>query len=134
MLRRLRFPTDGNWTPSPEQSTRDAAAQTVLAALALCAAELAAAKGLDLRSRCLLWPDEPRVWELLDTPGTEPQRYQLGADGAVTLLKQAVAQAEAAGLDWHAEPITLQPSEQLVKLVCRSQELMARHPETEEDA
>ena len=134
VLRRLRFPADGNWRPTPEQRARDTAAQTVLAALALCAAELAAGKGLDLRSRCLLWPDEPRSWELLDQPGDEPARYRLDAEGAVALLNEAVGEAEAAGLSWHTDPITLQPSEKLVRLVARSQEQMARSVEAGEEA
>ncbi len=53
-LRRLRFPVDGKLDPKV-----DDAARTVLAALGLCAAALAAEAGLDLRSRCLLWPIAP---------------------------------------------------------------------------
>ena len=53
-LRRLRFPVDGKTTVA-----RDNAGRTVLAALALTAAALAAESGFDLRSRCLLWPTGP---------------------------------------------------------------------------
>lgn len=132
VLRRLRFPADGNWQPSPQQQARDAAAQTVLAALSLCAVELAAAKGLDLRSRCLLWPDEPRRWELLDKPGTEPACYHLDADAARELLAEAIDQARNVDLTWHDDPITLTPAEKLVELVCRSQELMAKQTDSAE--
>jgi CRISPR-associated protein Csb1 len=124
-LRRLRFPADGRWQPSKEHRDRDTAARTVLAALALCAAELAAEKGLDLRSRCLLWADGPREWELLDAPGQEPVRFSIGAAAALNLLKAAVSEADRQDVNWYSEPITLQPSDKLVKLVRRSQELAA---------
>ncbi len=125
-LRRLRFPPKGKpWQASKQQRERDRAAQTVLAALALCAAELAAAD-MDLRSRCLLWPEQTRQWELLDNPGQEPARHALGAEAAVALLREAVEAAKKAGVTWQEEPIRLEPSEQLVKLVRKSQEQAAK--------
>lgn len=117
-LRRLRFPLDGKTDPDV-----DVAARTVLAALGLCAATLAAETGLDLRSRCLLWPSEPLGWELLGKPGESPTRLDLNADAAVELLKGAVTAAKKAGLPWRDEPLVLNPSEQLVKLVVKSQRL-----------
>jgi len=125
-LRRLKFPPkDEKWQPSDEQRQRDLAARTVLASLALCAAELAAESGMDLRSRCVLWPSAPRKWELLDAPGEEPVQLDIGADSAIALLNEAVSEAEAAGVTWQKEPIRLRPSEKLVNLVKRSQELAA---------
>lgn len=115
-LRRLRFPLDGKVDPHV-----DVAAQTVLAALGLAAAVLAFEAGVDLRSRCLLWPDEPMVWELLDRPGEEPTTFLLSGDRAVELLNGAVAAARQVGLVWRAEPLVLQPSSELVKLVRLSQ-------------
>jgi CRISPR-associated protein Csb1 len=120
-LRRLRFPVGDK-----HKNERDDAARTVLAALGLCAAALAAESGLDLRSRCLLWPDEPLTWELLGKPGDPPQKLGLSADAAITLLKDAVAQATTQGLSWREEPIVLQPSDALVKLVVKSQQLAAQ--------
>lgn len=117
-LRRLRFP-DGDGKPNP---TRDAAARTVLAALGLCASTLATDKGLDLRSRCLLWPEQPAEWELLDTPGSAPKRFVLNHAAAITLLKESVAAAAKHGLTWSGI-ITLTASEPLVELVRKSQEL-----------
>lgn len=125
-LRRLRFPPKGEkWQPSEEQRQRDLAARTVLASLALCAAELAAESGMDLRSRCVLWPSAPRKWELLDAPGEEPAHLDIGADSAIVLLNEAISDAEAAGVTWQKEPIRLVPSEKLINLVKRSQELAA---------
>jgi len=120
-LRRLRFPANGE---ADKQRERDQAAQTVLAALALCAAELSTAD-MDLRSRCLLWPEEPRRWQLLDTPGEEPKEFTLGTEAAVKLLNGAIKAAKEAGVTWQSEPIPLTPSESLIKLVRKSQEQAA---------
>lgn len=126
-LRRLRFPLPGtSWKTSAEQRERDDAARTVLAALGLCAATLSAEAGLDLRSRCLLWPTEALVWELLEKPGDEPRQLTLDAADAITLLEHAVQTATDAGLPWRADPLTLTPAEQLVKLVVKSQQLAAQ--------
>jgi CRISPR-associated protein Csb1 len=122
-LRRLRFPLNGRTDPEV-----DAAARTVLAALGLTAATLAFEAGTGLRSRCLLWPDGPMVWELLDRPGEEPRRFSLTADATVDLLKGAVEAARQKGLPWPEEPLVLKPSEELVKLVRLSQLENARKP------
>ena len=123
-LRRLCFPQAGKpWTPCPEQQRRDEASRVVLAALGLCAAALAAEKGLDLRSRCLLWPDHELTWELLGKPGTKAVGYEVSAEHALKLLKEAVAAAGAVGLSWRQEPLVLEPSPQLVALVRKSQVL-----------
>jgi CRISPR-associated protein Csb1 len=122
-LRRLRFPLDGRTDPEV-----DAAARTVLAALGLTAATLAFEAGTDLRSRCLLWPDGPMMWELLDRPGEEPRRFSLTGDAAVDLLEEAVKAARERGLPWPEEPLVLKPSVELVKLVRLSQLENARKP------
>lgn len=115
-LRRLRFPLGG--TADPEV---DVAARTVLAALGLTAATLAFEAGGDLRSRCLLWPDGPMVWEVLDRPGAEPGKYTLTSEAAVGLLQGAIAQARERGLPWPEQPLVLKPSRVLVELVRLSQ-------------
>jgi CRISPR-associated protein Csb1 len=115
-LRRLRFPVNGT-----RDAEADVAARTVLAALGLAAATLAFESGMGLRSRCLLWPEGPMKWELLDTPGQDPVTYALAGAQAVALLENAVEAATAAGLSWPEEPIVLKPSANLVELVRRSQ-------------
>jgi len=117
-LRRLRFPLDGKLDPK-----FDDAARTVLAALGLCAAALAAEAGLDLRSRCLLWPTAPLTWELLGKPGHKDEGLALEADDAILILKQAIDAAKQIGLLWREAPLCLIPSEQLVGLVVKSQQL-----------
>ncbi len=115
-LRRLRFPVDG----APNADT-DAAARTVLAALGLAAATLAFESGTGLRSRCLLWPDGPMEWELLERPGVPPATFALTGDAAIKLLNDAIAATETAGLTWAKVPIVLKPSQELLKLVRLSQ-------------
>lgn len=121
-LRRLRFPLEGqDWEPSDEQRSRDYAARTVLAALGLCAAAYADDAGLDLRSRCLLYPEQDLSWTLLDRKnGGE---FSLSAGDAIELFKNAVAAAKDTGLPWREEPLVLRPSDDLVKLVVKTQHL-----------
>jgi CRISPR-associated protein Csb1 len=119
-LRRLKFPINGEAQSRPEV---DVAARTMLAALGLCAAALAAEAGLDLRSRCLLWPTEPLKWELLGQPGQMEKDIVLTAEQAVALLNDAIAAATAIGLPWRTTPLQLRPSDELVKLVVKSQQL-----------
>jgi CRISPR-associated protein Csb1 len=122
-LRKLRFPVDGKTTPE-----RDAAARTVLAALAFTAATLAAESGFDLRSRCLLWPTAVMKWELLETPGKAPTEFTITAKDAIKLLEEAVVAAEKLGLVWQKEPVKLIPSPNLVALLKRSQDISAKTP------
>jgi CRISPR-associated protein Csb1 len=119
-LRRLQFPLNGK-----ADANVNAAGRTVLAALGLCAAALAAERGFDLRSRCLLWPAGTMEWELLGRPGEAPECFNLKTNDAIDILNQSVAAAEKLGLMWRKEPLVLKPSPQLVELVKKSQELSA---------
>jgi CRISPR-associated protein Csb1 len=118
-LRRLRFPSAGKISEAT-----DRAARTVLAALGLCGATLAFEAGVDLRSRSLLWPDGPMVWEMLERPGTPPRQFELSGYKALALLHDAVAIAQENGLRWDEQPVVLKPSLALVEVVRRSQLLM----------
>ena len=122
-LRRLRFPLGSD---SKTDAETNLAAQAVLAAIGLCGAALAAERGLDLRSRCLLWPAETSSWELLGKPGEEPEKFDLTADDAVKLLNDAVEAAQAKGLPWRSERLVLKPARKLVELVRKSQELAVK--------
>ncbi|WP_058865831.1 type I-U CRISPR-associated RAMP protein Csb1/Cas7u [Chloracidobacterium thermophilum] len=117
-LRRLRFPINGR-----NNRAADEAAWTVLAALGLCAAILADDAGLDLRSRCLLWLQEPLKWELLGRPGEIQPDIVLDAEAALRLFEEAVSEARKCGLPWRTTPLQLQPAPELVKLVVKSQQL-----------
>ena len=115
-LRRLHFPVDGKALPKI-----DVAGQTVLAALALCAATLAFEKGLGLRSRCLLWPEGLMTWEVLVSPGNPLEEGSLTSEQSIELLKQAVAEASSVGLTWEEQPVLLRPQPKLIELVRLSQ-------------
>lgn len=127
-LRRLRFPLNNQ----PSAQGVNAAGQTVLTVLSLLACALAAESGYDLRSRCLLWPNKPLVWELLDVPGETPESYKITSATALSLLKSALDEAEKLGLTWRKDPLKLKPSTQLVALLKKSQEIAATGDETEE--
>ena len=118
VLRRLRFPLDG---AADSDRDVDLAARTALAALGLAAGTLARSD-VDLRSRCHLFAEQKPIWALLDRPGEAPKEFELDADSALDLLKQAIAAAKGAGLPWEGE-VELTPSPDLVELVRRSQEL-----------
>lgn len=128
-LRRLNFPIEiqenpkGKTQADTPQEQINVAARTVLAALGLCAATLAAEAGLDLRSRCLLWPTEPLKWELLGRPGEIEKDIVVTAEQSIQLLKEAIRAATQIDLPWRTEPLRLQPSDELVKLVVKSQQL-----------
>lgn len=117
-LRRLRFPLNG---AADSMGDVDLAARTTLAALGIAAGSLARNDG-DLRSRCQLFPSEASAWELLDRPGEKPERFECDSDTALSVLTEAVSEAQEAGLPWEGE-IELTPSPELVELVRRSQEL-----------
>ncbi len=130
-LRRLRFPISKDDRESDEAfksrlNQADLAARTVVAALGLCSATLAFESGVGLRSRCLLWPQGPMEWELLDRPGNVPQRFSLTGKEAVSLLKEAIAAATSLKVPWPTVPVTLQPSAELLKLVRLSQQLATK--------
>ena len=122
-LRRLRFPLNG----ADSDAAADRAARTALAALGLLGAALVREEGADLRSRCQLFPTEKSVWELLDCPGEEPKRYALSGSEAIALFNAAVNEATTAGLPWERE-ILLKPSDELIQLVAKSQELATQSP------
>ncbi|MGH8644132.1 MAG: type I-G CRISPR-associated RAMP protein Csb1/Cas7g [Gammaproteobacteria bacterium] len=115
-LRRLRFPLNGKIGDATDQ-----AARTALASLGLCGATLAFEAGVGLRSRSLLWPDSPMVWDLLERPGTTPRKLVLTGEQAIALLNDAIEAARQSGLTWYEEPVALKPSAELLKLVRLSQ-------------
>ena len=115
-LRQLRFPVKGKDT-----AETSAAAQAVLAAIALHGAALNTERGWFLRSRCdlTLADGESVAWEVLGLDGTAKQT--LNSDATRKLLQEAIAAAKQAGLPWRDEPIRLTPSAALLKLVIASQ-------------
>ena len=124
VIRRLRFPLNGG---ADSDAAVDAAARTVLSALGLAAGTMARTD-TDLRSRCHLIPQNPVVWELLAQPGEPPAEFPLDAMSALQLLNAAIDAAKGRGLPWESI-ISLTPSDELLELVKRSQDLDAQSPE-----
>lgn len=122
-LRRLRFQSlaDGTPVPTANRDTVETAARTALAALALAGIVAQRRNGYDLRSRSLLVPTEPLVFDVIPGDGGDPERV-LVADPAV-LLKEATDAAAAAGLGWVTEPMALRPTPKLAHLVRESRKL-----------
>jgi CRISPR-associated protein Csb1 len=140
-LRRLRFSANGKSEQQDVKTgTVDTAGRAVLAALAICAATLADESGLDLRSRCLLFPEAQLKWTLLDRKyqqakhgananaakeetESDENAFTLDSDEAIKLLNTAVEKAKKVGLTWRDKPLALRPGDELVKLVAKSQQL-----------
>lgn len=135
-LRRLCFPVEKKGGDegkvnrdhgNAEQSKRDEAARTVLAALTLYALALQQEKGYWLRSRCELVPEGSVALEQIGGSGGE---FHLGtAQTTRTILDEAIKSAKALGLTWSKSVIRLTPTEKLQQLVQASD---ARGPEAEE--
>jgi CRISPR-associated protein Csb1 len=122
-LRRLRFQTlaDGSQVPAADRDRVETAARTALAALALTGIAAQRRNGYDLRSRSLLVPSEPLVFEVIPGDGGDPERVAI-ADPAA-LLKEAIDAAAAAGLGWVTESLVLRPTPKLAHLVRESRKL-----------
>ncbi len=107
----------------------DVKARTVLAALGLLAVLASESRGHDLRSRCLLVPQEGKALrlEIVRRDGTT-QPLSLDLDGAIELYN-AAAQALPVALRFANKPgeplATLTPSPKLAHLVIKSRELAA---------
>jgi CRISPR-associated protein Csb1 len=118
-LRRLKFATGLDGKALANRDAVESAARVALAALALAAIVHQRAQGYDLRSRCLLVPDGPLVFEVVRPDGTvEP--VSLTIEEANELLAAAEAAARTAGLGWQREPLKLKPAPKLVALIKKS--------------
>jgi len=111
-LRRLSFPVKGN---EKSENERNNAARTVLAALALAGFCHMQEQGYDLRSRCLLIPENGiPSFELIGNDG-KSETFDLDAAVADELYAQAVENAKAIGLPWQEKAIELVPEERLIE-------------------
>lgn len=136
-LRRLRFRDDCNGQPLAPATRAQAeqAARTLLAALALAAVVLQQEADHDLRSRCLLVPEQPLRFELLGRNGEQPRTFALDREQALALLDAAHARAAALGMGWANPPgepvVRLKPMPKLVDLIRRSRAAAAVTGEVE---
>ncbi len=122
-LRRLRFQdrVDGTRLDDGRRPVAEAAARTALAALALAAVVYLRETDYDLRSRSLLVPVEPLVFDFVRRDGgSDP--YTLDRQGAIELLRTAADRAAAVGMGWEPGPHTLKPTPKLARLIQVSRE------------
>ena len=113
-VRKLRF--DGY---SVDQTH---AAHAALMALGIVAMKHVWNSDFDLRSRCLLIPEERPVVELLRRDGSiEPNAIDFTLDTADKLLDEAAGRARDLDVGWEENEIALQPSDDLLELMRRSQ-------------
>lgn len=126
-LRRLRFPTSADGSPiaADRRDEAETAARTALAALGLAAAALAFEEGFDLRSRCVLVTASPSSFEAISRHGTVT-RFDLSGADALKLVAEAAERASAAGMPWRSGELLLRPSERLVTLIRRSNDLVVQ--------
>lgn len=118
-LRKLHFTqtVEGKQLSGSEKREAELAARTVLAALGVAAIAYQREQDYDLRSRCLLIPEEAPVLELIPRYGTETERFELSTEDAASLLREAVAAAAQVGMGWSSEQVRLIPAPKLCDLV-----------------
>lgn len=114
-LRQLRFPVDGT-----EDAVRSRTARVVLALLSMVAVSGMQRELGMLRSRCMLCPAEPPVWEILDAMGGPPRSFNVDLESLSSMLADAIARARDLGMPWHADLVELTPSTELMALVSES--------------
>jgi CRISPR-associated protein Csb1 len=136
-LRRLRFRDDcaGQPLALATRAQAEQAARTLLAALALTSVVLQQDTDHDLRSRCLLVPEQPLTFELLGRDGEAPRTFVLTRAQALALLDEAHARADALGMGWANAPgepvVRLKPMPKLADLIRRSRAAAAVTGEAE---
>ncbi|MGH3980120.1 MAG: type I-G CRISPR-associated RAMP protein Csb1/Cas7g [Pseudonocardiaceae bacterium] len=123
-LRRLRFPVSPAGEPLADERRKAAeeAAHTALAALGLAATVLAYEQGFDLRSRCVLVPQGPLTLEVVGRSGPT-ELVELDRAAVLALVAEAAERAGEYGLGWRAGELLLRPSDRLVELIRRSQQI-----------
>ena len=125
-LRRLRFPTavDGTALEPRRRDAVELAARTALAALGLAATALAFEEGFDLRSRCVLVTVGASTFEAVARDGSVT-RFELAGADAVKLMVEAVDYAREQGMPWRSGELLLRPSDRLLTLIKRSNDLVS---------
>ena len=118
-LRKLRFvtATDGKLLDPAARREAELAARTAVAALAVAAIAYQREQDYDLRSRCLLVPQEAPELELVPRYGGDSQKFEISVESAAELLRDAAAAAADAGMGWSTEQVRLVPAPKLKDLI-----------------
>ncbi|HXB63953.1 MAG TPA: type I-U CRISPR-associated RAMP protein Csb1/Cas7u [Solirubrobacteraceae bacterium] len=115
-LRECGFPSEDG----AREHDRDVAGRTLLATLALRMLALQVEHGYDLRSGCLLVPEEePRI-ELIGRLGKVEAAWPVVELSSEELLREAIDQGRGHGLSWEGQTIDLLASEAQMALLRRS--------------
>jgi len=114
-IRECRFPNDGDRDPE-----RDVAGRLMLAALGLRLLALEVERGYDLRSGCLLVPEEDPAFELLDRLGKPIESWPVMETNTAALLKTAKTRGAEHGLDWSKGDVHLEASTVQLELLEKS--------------
>jgi hypothetical protein len=127
-LRNLRFPESAR---APATRERNELARTALAAYALVAMTQRLAMGYHLRSGCdLIALKSPRL-EVLGASLEDQTELAIDADGARSLLKEAIVALRGAGMSWGFDGAAeLTPSPQVIEAI-RASQVLADELETE---
>lgn len=111
-IRECRFPRDGQ-----PDGDRDIAGRAMLLALGLRMLALQVERGYDLRSGCLIVPEEEPTFELLDALGRTTESWPVMAIDTAGLLTAAVAEGKGHGIDWTQGSINLTASGMQIELL-----------------
>jgi CRISPR-associated protein Csb1 len=113
-IRECRFP-DGE-----RDDERDTAGRMMLVTLGLRLLTLQVERGYDLRSGCLLIPEEEPEFELIDRLGKAAAAWPVMELDTAALLEAAKEQGASYGLDWEGGDIQLEAGEVQLELLRRS--------------
>lgn len=105
-IRECRFPVDGE-----RDDARDVAGRLMLVALGLRLLALQVERGYDLRSDCLLMPEEEPTFESIDRLGKPVEAWPVIETDTAGLLEASIAQGAERGLDWADGDIRLKASD-----------------------
>ena len=111
--RRLRFPDQQN----QYSSARDSAGRVATAALGVFALASQIRTGFCFRSGCDLVPMQNPTFEIVGTSLTDIQSPSIDYASALAVLREALAEAKAHGLEWRSSVIRATADERLVTLV-----------------
>lgn len=115
-LRECGFPNDDR----TRDLARDVAGRTMLAALALRMLALQVEQGYDLRSGCLLVPEQEPTIELVGRLGKVEASWPVIQTRSDEILSDAIEQGRKHGLRWEAQKINLVASDAQLALLRQS--------------
>jgi CRISPR-associated protein Csb1 len=124
-IRKLHFPVNGK-----EDYETDKSGRAVILSLALSSFKHSIDYGYDLRSRCLLIPEDDPRFEYIDGKGNASE-FTLTTEAADRILNEAITEAINTGLPWMEQDITLKANENFKKLILENMKKVEVEDETD---